>query len=97
MSTEKRQQLSAAWELEHLGNAGVDSGELKIIDPCYNNQEAAVLAKIPQGDGIFPVFTVRENGVVRGIYIDLKWSPPDKDGEGRVALGNLTKTARNSS
>jgi hypothetical protein len=48
-----------------------------------------VMSHAGEGDGVYPVFRVYENGFVRGLYIDFQWSPPDKDEDGMVTLGNV--------
>jgi hypothetical protein len=85
---DKPPTLRADWILEHIGNVGVDSGNVMLIDPVHQNREIGVTAPTG-GDGIFPVFKVRGPGgsALLGIFIAFESDPPH-DADGLVTLGN---------
>ena len=51
-------------ERKHIGNVGIDSGEIVLIDPCYVVQDMAdeqikkliVYSDTGYGDGLYPVY-----------------------------------------
>jgi hypothetical protein len=87
-------RMSHTWVLRHIGNIGVDSGNVMVIDPCYEDKEVGVASQTAEGDGVYPVFQVLDNGALVGVFVDFMSEPPDRDEEsGTVSLGNIVPGA----
>jgi hypothetical protein len=80
--------------LRHIGNVGVDSGNVMVIDPCHEDKELGVASPTAEGDGVYPVFQVLDNGALVGVFVDFISEPPDRDDRGTVSLGNVVPGAQ---
>lgn len=73
MAKQKITRSRAKWE--HVGNVGVDSGQIIIGDPCSIGEKSAefqVTISTGWGDGIYPVSGLRDkDGNLIALYIDL--------------------------
>jgi len=76
--------LPSSWELVHIGNVGVDSGRVIIIDPVYKDQDWPSQVIPQRVTGIFPVFQVFEDGWPTWLFVDFESEPPDRDERAKV-------------
>jgi hypothetical protein len=83
--------LKSDWVLKHIGNVGVDSGEISLHDPVHKIGTIEVTTPTAEGDGVYPVFQVYEGKALVGIFVGFMEEPPH-EADGKVTLGNLEKT-----
>ena len=60
-------------EHEYLGEVWVDSGQVKIGDPCYEGNptsKGTITVNSGLGDGVYPVYGELVDGVLINMFID---------------------------
>lgn len=72
--------------MKHIGEISVDSGQIKLADPCYKDGEGMTLTiNTPMGDGIYHIFEMYDDeGKVVSLLVDLdpyglaKWNDEEE-------------------
>jgi hypothetical protein len=83
--------LRAEWVLKHIGNVGVDSGKVMLIDPVHQNRGIGVTSLTAEGDGIFPTYQVYAGKTLVGLFVSFLTDPPS-EADGKVTLGNVEES-----
>jgi hypothetical protein len=79
--------LSPDWILKHIGNVGVDSGNVMLIDPVHK-REIGVTSGTAEGDGICPTYQVYAGKALVGLFVSFLTDPP-AEADGKTTLGNI--------
>lgn len=79
--------LSPDWILKHIGNVGVDSGTVMVIDPVHK-RVIGVTSPTGEGDGIFPTYQVYDGAALVGVFVSFL-TDPQAEADGKVTLGNI--------